>query len=56
MRGFSCPNCGKRQKTKLKSPSKASLPCIECGKSLLAKLEKGKLTVIVDAGGGSGTK
>lgn len=47
MKGFNCPNCGKRQPIKLDAPSRVALVCIECGKSLLVKMDKGKWSVAI---------
>lgn len=48
MKGFNCPNCGKRQPIKLDAPSRVALVCIECGKSLLVKMDKGKWSVAIE--------
>ena len=47
MKGFSCPNCGKRQSVKLNAPSHISVACPECGKLLCVKMDKGKWSVLV---------
>lgn len=49
MKGYFCPNCGKRQQAKLDAPSKVSIPCTECGKTLLIKMDKGKWTIMIES-------
>jgi len=49
MKGYFCPNCGKRQQAKLEAPSKVSIPCPECGKTLLVKMDKGKWTIMIES-------
>jgi len=47
MKGFSCPNCGKKQSVKFDTPSRATLPCPECGRTLTVKMDKEKWSVSV---------
>jgi len=47
MKGFNCPNCGKKQSVKLDTPSRATLPCPECGRTLTVKMDKGKWSVLI---------
>ena len=48
MKGFNCPNCGRRQDTKLKTPSMATVYCPECGRKLFIRMKKGKWSVDID--------
>jgi DNA-directed RNA polymerase subunit RPC12/RpoP len=48
MKGYYCPNCGKRQKAKLDIPSRVAVPCPECGKTLVVKMDKNKWSVVVE--------
>lgn len=48
MKGLYCPNCGKRQTVKLDIPSRILVPCPECAKPLLVKIDKGKFSVLIE--------
>ena len=46
MRGYACPNCGAKQKEKMKPPVMAKTLCPICGKPLTVKMNDTETIVI----------
>jgi predicted RNA-binding Zn-ribbon protein involved in translation (DUF1610 family) len=48
MKGFNCPNCGKRQAVRLPTPGQATVYCPDCGRQLYVRMGKERWSVDVD--------